>query len=369
MSSYEFFGVFLTLYMAIGFLMVAKIATRFSLSAWLWRREMRRMRRPVAPTNRVFHVSWLRLFYWFFLLITVMRLHTVLLSYRTGTERAEDDEDKCRWSIFHRHFRLRQGGLWFGAYVHQGYPVFGPDLVLAIFYERMNNHQTRNLWSMRFLRWWGRLMDRFAWVPRSEVDDDGTFSAEAYRRARRRLVRGSVSLIAFGLGLSAGAVYAKSIPMYLVSTLFWGYGLLRTMAGYYAFRLLELTNGDGSRVYITLKMLPYLRVLYDIRLNQTPQQVARDLESWKTKPTTVLATANRDLKTGLISWAFFPMRHHDLMHQLYGVHPDTSTLKQGFVSSQGVFLDRTDAYRIALSADQIRIEGTTQDYLYTENLF
>ena len=65
-----------------------------------------------------------------------------------------------------------------------------------------------------------------------------------------------------------------------------------------------------------------------------------------------------------------PARHGDVLRQMHdlGGLPG-SEKEQGFVTSSGRFVDRYEAYRIAVRADQIIRAGDFQPQLYSEDLW
>lgn len=66
-----------------------------------------------------------------------------------------------------------------------------------------------------------------------------------------------------------------------------------------------------------------------------------------------------------------PYRHSHIIQRMFlrfgieNVQPDD----QGFVTDDGKFVDRKEAKRIAIAANQVRIDRTLHDELFSENLW
>lgn len=76
------------------------------------------------------------------------------------------------------------------------------------------------------------------------------------------------------------------------------------------------------------------------------------------------------IEPGLIVAAPPPARHGDILHPLFLRYGIRSGEFQGFVTSTGRFVDRTEAYRIAMASgqpwtDARHVEGT----LFSEDLW
>ena len=68
-------------------------------------------------------------------------------------------------------------------------------------------------------------------------------------------------------------------------------------------------------------------------------------------PERIVAAA---LRNGLLVLsAPAPCRHHHVIHTAYSAGMETAHFEQGFLTSAGRFVDRVEAMRIALSADQL----------------
>lgn len=67
-----------------------------------------------------------------------------------------------------------------------------------------------------------------------------------------------------------------------------------------------------------------------------------------------------------------PERHHDIIHRLAEEgYPTPIRGKQGFVTDEGTFVDRAEAFKIALAAGQIPQERAAKrrHELYSEDLW
>lgn len=80
------------------------------------------------------------------------------------------------------------------------------------------------------------------------------------------------------------------------------------------------------------------------------------------------------LENGLVISKPIPARHHDLLHPLWDVLEDKNKVHppgcvQGFLTNEGVFVDRQEACVIAYRASQV-IEKTGGPYeLYSEDVW
>ena len=77
---------------------------------------------------------------------------------------------------------------------------------------------------------------------------------------------------------------------------------------------------------------------------------------------TTVATVAVRTADGLIHAMPKPARHHNVLHKLHYVYPK-ATVEQGFISSDGEYLNRVDAARIAIAA------GQTKQLNWPPNLF
>lgn len=79
-----------------------------------------------------------------------------------------------------------------------------------------------------------------------------------------------------------------------------------------------------------------------------------------------------DLGDGTALTAPAPKRHHHLIHRAHNLGvADRGPDAQGFVTSDGFFVDRTDAYFIAKEAGQLvgRVKHGPPTYLFSEDLW
>lgn len=60
-----------------------------------------------------------------------------------------------------------------------------------------------------------------------------------------------------------------------------------------------------------------------------------------------------------------PARHHELIHDLYEETGEVVTGQQGFVTNEGRFVERKEAYIIAIKADQLDPKRT----LFSEDVW
>lgn len=68
-----------------------------------------------------------------------------------------------------------------------------------------------------------------------------------------------------------------------------------------------------------------------------------------------------------------PQRHHDIIHSMAdlfkGSHKDHFWIEQGFITSEGRFVDRKDACKIAAAAGQIKEKSSPENTLFSEDLW
>lgn len=66
-----------------------------------------------------------------------------------------------------------------------------------------------------------------------------------------------------------------------------------------------------------------------------------------------------------------PGRHHTAIHGLHALtgHKTSADDEQGFVTSDGVFVDRKEGCRIARAAGQIVTKHGPDDVLYSEDMW
>ena len=65
-----------------------------------------------------------------------------------------------------------------------------------------------------------------------------------------------------------------------------------------------------------------------------------------------------------------PGRHHDVIHSLHGTTGySTHDEEQGFLTSNGYFVDRAIAFDIATAAGQIAVKHGNPNQLYSEDLW
>ena len=81
-----------------------------------------------------------------------------------------------------------------------------------------------------------------------------------------------------------------------------------------------------------------------------------------------IATAAVKLSGGLIVSLPRPARHHDILNALARVN--VICLEQGFLTNEGNFVTRSEGWRIAQDAGQIKYEcGGPYGELYSDNLW
>ncbi len=64
-----------------------------------------------------------------------------------------------------------------------------------------------------------------------------------------------------------------------------------------------------------------------------------------------------------------PARHHDILHSLADLGCVVRGATQGFLTSEGKFVDRTEAWSIALAADQIFRDHHIKGKLFSEHVW
>jgi hypothetical protein len=65
-----------------------------------------------------------------------------------------------------------------------------------------------------------------------------------------------------------------------------------------------------------------------------------------------------------------PARHHNVLHLLASqVGRETESWEQGFVTSSGRFVDREEAFRIAVAAKQIIKKHPPAEILFSEDVW
>lgn len=85
----------------------------------------------------------------------------------------------------------------------------------------------------------------------------------------------------------------------------------------------------------------------------------------------IVSCAIRTVVDGVIHSLPRPARHHHILHAMIGL--DRSLSEQGFVTSDGTFVDRPTAMEIALAAAQVKRRKGLTDYdgpeLFSEDLW
>lgn len=81
---------------------------------------------------------------------------------------------------------------------------------------------------------------------------------------------------------------------------------------------------------------------------------------------TIVRSAIRD-PDGTVYHLPQPARHHNVIRQMHdlGMH-DPKKGEQGFITSEGLFVNRKEAKLIAVAADQLLERASKQDELYSE---
>lgn len=78
-------------------------------------------------------------------------------------------------------------------------------------------------------------------------------------------------------------------------------------------------------------------------------------------------------KAGTIYSLLRPNRHHNVIKYMVdlGVSPKGEDAIQGFIDNNGLFLEREEAKKLALTNNQFRKESTTPDspWLFSEDLW
>lgn len=70
---------------------------------------------------------------------------------------------------------------------------------------------------------------------------------------------------------------------------------------------------------------------------------------------------------GYVWLASRPNRHHTILQELAG--KTTGRREQGFIDSDGNFVDREEALRVAVAAGQLKADPIAPPNLYTEDLW
>lgn len=86
----------------------------------------------------------------------------------------------------------------------------------------------------------------------------------------------------------------------------------------------------------------------------------------------IICAAIRDKSTGLIYSLPAPQRHHQILHAFAVLHQQLvrGSTEQGFLTSEGQFVNRSDAVRIAVCAGQVSAhELINPRQLYSEDVW
>jgi hypothetical protein len=85
----------------------------------------------------------------------------------------------------------------------------------------------------------------------------------------------------------------------------------------------------------------------------------------------IVAAAIKHKETGVAISLPRPARHHHVMHAMYDIVEKTigGSYEQGFMTQDGVFVDRYDGFIIAQKYSQIREKHGPANYLFSEDMW
>lgn len=85
----------------------------------------------------------------------------------------------------------------------------------------------------------------------------------------------------------------------------------------------------------------------------------------------IVAAAIKHKETGLAISLPRPNRHHNVMYAMYDIVKQSigGQYEQGFMTNDGVFVDRYEGFKIAQQNNQIIKKHGPDDYLFSEDMW